>query len=212
MAPLSAPTVVLPTSATENLIAQIYSDPGLPKPNPTIPAWQQPVHELSNIQSPELAQTADYVVIGSGITGLGVAKTLLERSEPEKTVVILEARTLLDGATSRNAGFLVSSSAAGYAASVDACGEEEARRIVAFCKRTLQGMHDLIDMSPVEVQKACERRRVQCVSSFADNDSLAQRIANLRCYEKAFPEDEGLYTIISRDDAEKVRCDWAWPL
>lgn len=203
MAP-APPQVALPEGAKEKLITQIYTDPGLPNPNPTVPAWQRPTHALSHVQSPQLAQTADYVIIGSGITGLGVAKTLLERSGDDKKIVILEARTLLDGATSRNAGFLISSSAAVYADMADAYGEEEARRFVTFCKKNLQGMHRLIDESPLEIQRACERRQVRSVSSFADEASLDQRRARLRRYEAAFPDDKGLYSIIDKESAEKV--------
>lgn len=204
MAP--APSLVaLPQGAKEKLITQIYTDPGLPKQNPTVPAWQRPTHELSHVQSPQLAKTADFVIIGSGITGLGVAKTLLENSGEDKKVVILEARTLLDGATSRNAGFLFSSSAAVYADMGDAYGEEEARRFVEFCEKNLAGMHSLIDESPQDIQRACERRQLRCVSSFADEAALAQRAAKLKRYEEAFPDDKGRYSIVSKEDAEKVR-------
>lgn len=84
--------------------ALITADPGLPRPSPTQSFWQLPPHPgVSNIQSPVLPKGTDIVIIGSGITGCSVARSLLE-DEPlgPVHVTILEARTLVSGATGRN--------------------------------------------------------------------------------------------------------------
>ena len=76
----------------------------LPVSSPTPSYWQIPPHRLASYRSPFPA-TADVVVIGSGITGTSVAKTLFEHA-PSIKLVMLEARTLCSGATGRNGGHI----------------------------------------------------------------------------------------------------------
>jgi hypothetical protein len=76
--------------------------PGLPRPNPTIPYWQDPPDPIADVRTTdELPSTADYVIVGSGISGAAIAKNLLE-SRPNASVVMLEARQACSGATGRN--------------------------------------------------------------------------------------------------------------
>ena len=58
--------------------------------------------EVASFQSDaELPLTADYVVIGSGISGTCISWFLLEQN-PQLQVVVLEAREVCSGATGRN--------------------------------------------------------------------------------------------------------------
>jgi hypothetical protein len=86
----------------------------LPHPNPTPSYWHSdtplnPIpHPISDLRStPELPEYADYVVVGSGISGAMIAWGILERLEKKgeltsKKVVMLEARAAVGGATGRN--------------------------------------------------------------------------------------------------------------
>jgi monoamine oxidase len=74
----------------------------LPVPFPTQSYWQTPPHRLASYRSP-FPETADVVIIGSGITGVSIARNLLELA-PSLTLVIIEARQLCSGATGRNGG------------------------------------------------------------------------------------------------------------
>lgn len=76
----------------------------LPLPSPTVSYWQVPEHPLASYRSP-FPLSADVVIIGSGITGISVARTIFEQN-PALNVVILEARTLCSGATGRNGGHI----------------------------------------------------------------------------------------------------------
>lgn len=74
----------------------------LPRPNPTTSYWQEPPDEIANLQSTKaLPKDADYVIIGSGISGAAIAYNLLEK-KPNSSVLMLEARQASSGATGRN--------------------------------------------------------------------------------------------------------------
>ncbi|EJT78689.1 hypothetical protein GGTG_03788 [Gaeumannomyces tritici R3-111a-1] len=74
----------------------------LPRSDPTLSYWQDPPDEIADLRStPELPETADAVIIGSGITGAAVAWHLLE-GDGGSNVVMLEARQICSGATGRN--------------------------------------------------------------------------------------------------------------
>ncbi|RYO75566.1 hypothetical protein DL766_003590 [Monosporascus sp. MC13-8B] len=111
----------------EELLKRASAAPGLPVPNPTPSYWlaDPPYPELVDIRSPQLPAEADVVIIGSGITGAAVARSVLsvlsERRRrdatitanaphpdpnPEQNIVVLEARTLCSGATGRNGGHI----------------------------------------------------------------------------------------------------------
>jgi len=109
----------------QDLLKRANSLPGLPVPNPTKSYWlQDPPHpELVDKQSEQFPTTADVVIIGSGITGAAVARSLLHESSRKVSsslkdgnlrlgsqglprVVVLEARSLCSGATGRNGGHI----------------------------------------------------------------------------------------------------------
>ena len=79
----------------------------LPRANPTISYWQDPVDsEIADfLFSDKVTEVADVLVIGSGITGACTAWNLLKQDQGK--VVMLEARQACSGATGRNGEFIV---------------------------------------------------------------------------------------------------------
>lgn len=74
----------------------------LPRKNPTVAYWQDPPDEIADLRStPQLPESADVIIIGSGITGASIAYNILSRA-PKTKIVILEARQACSGATGRN--------------------------------------------------------------------------------------------------------------
>jgi hypothetical protein len=76
----------------------------LPLANPTISYWQDPPDATlaDYLSSETVPETADTVIIGSGITGSSIAYNLLNSSKSAGKVVLLEARQACSGATGRN--------------------------------------------------------------------------------------------------------------
>src|SRR6185295_16969455 len=68
----------------------------------TTPYWWDGVWPFSIPRQP-LPGTADVVVVGSGYTGLSAALTLLKHG---RSVVVIEARRVAEGASSRNGGMI----------------------------------------------------------------------------------------------------------
>jgi len=79
--------------------------PTLPRANPTTSYWQDPPDGIVDHRSTEdLPESADFVIIGSGISGACIAWNILKRN-PDAKVIMLEARGASSGATGRNGSF-----------------------------------------------------------------------------------------------------------
>ncbi|CAG8901757.1 unnamed protein product [Penicillium egyptiacum] len=194
--------VNLPEELLLKLASQVVQDPGIPVPNPTVSAWQEPAHPLSATQSKDLPDYTDFAVIGSGITGCSAAKTILESELGlDKKVTIFEARSLTTGATSRNGGFLLSHVPHVYGRFADAHGVEAAREIAQFGDLNLE---EIIRIAKEEnLDKVSEIRDVTTVSSFDNEEDFADATRSLHMYEEAVPESKGKYKIIAGEAAEK---------
>ncbi|KAK0254720.1 hypothetical protein LTR91_021143 [Friedmanniomyces endolithicus] len=116
--------------------------PGLPRSHPTVSYWQDPPADIADLRTTaELPAKADYVVVGSGISGSFIAYNILCK-QPEASVVILEARQAASGATGRNGGH---TKAASYRSFVDhekELGLDEAKRIARLEYANIVATHD----------------------------------------------------------------------
>jgi len=92
-------------SAIQDYIAlsdRISSTPGIPVQNPSVPYWSVPNSPIAQHGADkELPEDVHVVIIGSGITGASIAKTILENTKSPIRLVMLEARDACSGASGR---------------------------------------------------------------------------------------------------------------
>ncbi|KAJ3548426.1 hypothetical protein NM208_g1021 [Fusarium decemcellulare] len=185
-----------------NVSKAILKDPGLPHPNPTISAWQVPAHPtLASIQSPTLPERTDFAVIGSGITGCSVTKTLLEHKAAEGShVTVLEARTLVSGATGRNGGHLVTASGHTYGPLAKQHGVEAAKQITRFSILNIEHMMNMVKNMDKEIQDQCEIRNVRKVMAVGDDETWAAARSSVLDFQREVPEYSAYHRIVNKDD------------
>ncbi len=80
---------------------RVNLSPGLPVNDPTLPYWTVPPINLPTRDNTALPTHIDVLIIGSGITGVSCARTLLNKGHPGLRVLVLEARDVCSGATGR---------------------------------------------------------------------------------------------------------------
>lgn len=201
------PKIWLDSTIGSNLLAQISGDPGLPQPKPTVSSWQVPSHPaVGSAQSKVLPRTTDFLIIGSGITGLGVAKTLLEDpTSGSKTVTVLDARGLCSGATGRNGGQLVKPYALRFAQLADDFGLETATKIARLALYTLEEMHRLADSYDDDLRREAVARRVTKRIVYMDKASWGRVQAAVDLYETHLPEEKGSFQRVPKEEVESVR-------
>lgn len=178
------------------------ADPGLPRPNPTQSYWQHVPHELANAQSSDLPTERDFAIIGSGITGLAVAKSLLEQ-HPAATVTVLEARTLCSGATGRNGGQMAANVGEEYMHLAEAHGPEMAGKIVSFTFQNLQRMQELI--KEYDAVETSEMQQLQKLRAFLTEEIFRDFKLSIARLESDHPSWKGLYTILDEQTLITVR-------
>lgn len=161
-----------------DLLARARSPPGLPVPNPTSSFWQDspPYPELCDIRSGDGPPgTADVVIIGSGITGAAVARTVLrelarkgELGGGGVRVLVLEARQLCSGATGRNGGHIKASPHELFhrLTRSGGVGPERAARLCAFQTSHVQILKEVVRDEGIEA--VSEFREVRSVDFAVD--------------------------------------------
>lgn len=169
-----------PTRQKINLIsgrmhALMNKPPGLPNPQPTVSAWQEPRHPtVGAVQSPKLPSEVDVAIIGSGVTGCGVAYTLLNHPNASKLrITILEAREAVSGATGRNGGHLVSNADELFPPVAEAMGIKEAKSVAHLSERTIARLKEITAGLGKEDQEAVELRSLASTIAFEDEQTFS---------------------------------------
>ncbi len=89
------------------LLERTSTSPGIPLINSSTPYWTFPNSPIAESgRDSQLPSDADIVIIGGGLSGTAVAKTILENSSHNSSIspiklVMLEARDACSGATGR---------------------------------------------------------------------------------------------------------------
>ncbi|KAJ7159009.1 FAD dependent oxidoreductase [Mycena crocata] len=137
-------------------------DPGLPCPNPTLSYWTIPPSKLSGCKkdSATIDQEAEVVIIGSGITGVSVARSLLKRNSKIK-IVMLEAREVCSGATARNGGHITPAWYHRYGELLETYGKETTEKLIR-----LQLSHVQELLSVAEEENIVEESQCRMADSF----------------------------------------------
>ncbi|KIL85437.1 fad dependent oxidoreductase superfamily protein [Fusarium avenaceum] len=191
-------------SKKEAFLSQIGSalerDPGLPRANPTVSSWQVPEYPLASHRSPQFPEYTDYAIIGSGITGCSATKALLEHPAAAGAhVTVLEARTLVSGATGRNGGHLVTASGHTYGPLRDKHGSEAAKEITRFSIMNIDHLLNLaLSMDPA-LREECQIRRLLKVMAVGDEETWRSVKRSVLDFQEAVPEYSTYHRIIEKE-------------
>lgn len=187
--------------------ALIAVPPSLPHPQPTAAAWQQPPHpSVSGAQSPALPQKTDVVVIGSGISGISVARSLLHatrsKGQPLR-VTMLEARTAVSGATGRNGGHLVSGSEDMFPHLAETAGFEQALEVARFSEANIRHLRELAHHLPFADREAAELRILDSATAYEDQDDLDEAAQASKALNQKLPDSTIEYQYYSSRNASE---------
>ncbi|KUL83434.1 hypothetical protein ZTR_10961 [Talaromyces verruculosus] len=162
--------------------------------------WQQLPHRLSNARSAILPQTTDIAIIGSGITGVCMAKTILEQDQTAR-VTVFDARTLCSGATGRNGGQLAINAAEIYPKLKDEFGVQMAGKIIHFNIKTLDAIRRIA--AQFASDRDPELTEVMKIRSFKDECSFQRVRHGIEALEADHPSLRGLYTVLGPEVCRK---------
>ncbi|KAM0468248.1 hypothetical protein ACHAP7_011077 [Fusarium lateritium] len=159
-------------------VKNIMTTFGFPVSDPVTSYWQLPPHRIANHQTtPELPSYADYVIIGSGITGATIAYKLLEHN-PTALILMIEARTAASAASGRNGGHCRAGWWYRFPSNVQQYGEDEAIKIDNLEQANVRGMADFVQLHKID----CDFKPVETAEIFKTQERLdrAEELIKIR--------------------------------
>ncbi|EIM91354.1 FAD dependent oxidoreductase [Stereum hirsutum FP-91666 SS1] len=127
--------------------------PGFPHPDPCLSFWLQGTRSsplLGHRTTETLPESAEVVIIGSGLSGAATAYFLLTSPNPPKSVVVVEAREACHGATGRNGGHCRPDCYRGYKGYKTQFGREQALKILQNEMDTLNLVTEIVKKENVD--------------------------------------------------------------
>ncbi|KAF7329922.1 FAD-dependent protein [Mycena kentingensis (nom. inval.)] len=181
-------------SELEEVNKRIQTSPGLPVADPQTPYWSIPPARIADTPLSCAAEAyADVVIIGSGITGTAVARTLLALS-PETRVIMLEAREACSGATARNGGHITPDSFHDYGELREAYDAKTAKEIVRF---RLAHLAELLEVSEEEgLREESQCRVVDTFDVHLGAEKFETMKESLAEYLEDMPEQRGKFGFV----------------
>ncbi|KAL4066847.1 FAD dependent oxidoreductase [Scleroderma yunnanense] len=180
--------------------------PGLPVANPSRSFWIHPPSPIAKHCS-QLPDYADFVVIGSGITGTSVVRRLLVGCKEagivdSVKVVMLEARDACSGATGRNGGHISPILYDDWETLQTTYGNVVAEKVIKF---RLAHLHQLRQVAEEEgILEASQWREVDLVDVFYEQEMFEREKAKLRKYERDLPFEASHHQVYEEAQAKET--------
>jgi len=184
------------------LVERARRDPGLPVSNPTISSWQSVPHEFANYQSLNLPSQVSIAVIGSGMTGISTAYHLLQE-QPDLSVTVLEARSLISGATGRNGGHCKEDPYVDYDELKTLHGKDVAGKILRFRLAQLDALFDVAGKLAPNVITESMLRRVEGVDLYFDRNAFETIKIKREEWLKDFPKERDRWLVWEGEDLDE---------
>ncbi|KAJ6190628.1 hypothetical protein N7519_000649 [Penicillium mononematosum] len=200
-------------SARQQALDRIHSDPGVPQSSTTSSFWTLGPHKFSQEAAKPLPKEADVVIIGSGITGAAIARTLLQNraSKPSSTshpsVVMLEARTVCSGATGRNGGHILET-ADDYAEFADIFGVDAARKLIRFRLAHLKEM--LAVAEELGITTETQARKIKFLSVYFGDEPWKAALERMHRFKEGMPKEAAEWTSYEGDAIPRYGALWPY--
>ncbi|KAG1720741.1 hypothetical protein EDB19DRAFT_1775556 [Suillus lakei] len=190
----------------QTLQARIQRSPGLPLPNPSRSFWSYPPSPIATHVS-QLPTHADFVVIGSGITGTSVVRRLLDSSRADGhdvQVLMLEARDACSGATGRNGGHISPPLYHDYTSLKRDHGQPVAQKMMKLRLAHLEELRSVAEQEGILAES--QWREVESVDVFYNSDMFEKAKTKVQTYKADLPFDAKHHEVYEAKEAiEKYR-------
>jgi glycine/D-amino acid oxidase-like deaminating enzyme len=170
-------------------------DPGIPVANSTQPFWHSQPSPIHQVRS-QWTDTADVVIIGSGMTGMSIARTLYSK-RPKLKIVMIEAREICSGATGRNGGHIKVMSYNVWFDRKRRFGIEEAIRWTEFEHAHLAEIVACVRDNEVD----CDLEVQEGVDAYFDTETFRRAVHAIQDMKAHAPELASQYVIYSASEA-----------
>ncbi|KAJ7247630.1 FAD dependent oxidoreductase [Mycena haematopus] len=189
----------------EELNKRVEQSPGIPVPEPSTPYWAIPPSPIAQHGSSDatlLPSRADIVIIGSGVTGAAVARTMLGfKPEGSMQIVMLEARDTCSGATGRNGGHITPPLFHDYFALKKDLGAEMAKSIIQFRLAHLAELLRVAEEDGILADSQC--REVETFDVFFEQETFDSAVQSLNMYLDEMPEQRRMWRIVDAEECAK---------
>ncbi|KAI0286596.1 FAD dependent oxidoreductase [Russula aff. rugulosa BPL654] len=161
-----------------------------------------PPAKLPARNNTDLPTHVDVLIIGSGITGVSCARTLLKKGPPGLRVLVLEARDVCSGATGRNGGHLTPPLFHDYVQLKSDYGIESAKRIIRFRRAHLSALREAVE--EIGALDHSQIRDVETLDVYFDRDTFEKEAQALEVWRKDMPEEAADSRVIEGSEAAKM--------
>ncbi|KAF7894476.1 uncharacterized protein EAF01_009927 [Botrytis porri] len=202
----------IPLAVRQEALDRVFADPGIPDAvHSTKSFWMKEPHpDIASVQSEHLPKFADYVIIGSGITGASVAQALLEgletatpsdvQSLTHPKVIMLEARDSCSGATGRNGGHILETGEE-YAMLKQRLGKEEAIKIHKLRVSHLEAL--IKSAENLGLTEESQVRKVRFLSVYFHQEAWEDIRKDIELFMAEMPDDSKGWGFIETDELAK---------
>lgn len=174
-------------------------DPGFPVNNSTQPFWLSEPSPISKLRSQWL-DSADIVIIGSGMTSVSLCRTLYA-NRPDLRIVVVDARDLCSGATGRNGGHIKAMSPGVWFDRKPEFGVAEAIKIMEYEQSHLDEMVGAIKENEID----CDLHVLEGLDIYHDTTIFDRAVRALEDMEKHSPKLAARYTVYHTRDELRAR-------